>query len=59
MNIWTDLRETDVAVKSSLNFETFDSVYKKHQSNLNNLLGVISSKELFELIDEDNVTLYT
>lgn len=35
----------------------FEGVYKTHQSNLNNLLGVLSCKELFELLDEDNVRL--
>jgi len=53
--IWDDMRTGEINPKEIMSFETFQIVFESNQRRLNDILGVLSVKEMFELLDEDNV----
>lgn len=52
--IWNDMRSTDVTPKEAMSAETFAGVFQKSRANITDIMGVLSAKDLFELVDEDN-----
>ena len=52
--IWMDLRRTDLTLKGIINYITFESIYEKYKNNLIQILGEVTCKDLFELLDSDN-----
>ena len=51
---WTELRKTDLTLKGIINYITFESLYERFKTQIFDIFGFITIKDLFELLDDDN-----